>query len=109
MPGTYIPPSTSITVTETIPTNLLSGEEKTIPSTSGGIILSSGEVKSVVIKALSTNKGEIYVGSGTTPPTEGVGFKLEPGEAVIVDIDNLNKIRLYATASGDKVTFFAVD
>jgi len=80
---------------------------KRVPSLSGGVILSSGEVMGVSVKALSTNSGDIYVG-GEAPPYSGAGFLLEPGEAWNLDVDNLNKVRVFAAVSGDVVTYGAV-
>lgn len=85
------------------------GNLVTVPSASGGIVLGSGEIKSLVIKALSKNSGDIYIGGNATDnPYSGYGLLLEPGEAVNLDVDNLNVIRLYATTSGDRVSFFAI-
>ena len=77
-----------------------------IPSTSGGVKLSSGETKAVIIKAPSTNSGIIYVGasSGDTPYS-GYGYILEAGDKETFEIDNLNKINVFATVSGDKISF----
>ncbi|MEM2191358.1 MAG: hypothetical protein QW540_08030 [Archaeoglobaceae archaeon] len=65
--------------------------------------LGSGEVISVMIKAESTNSGRIYVGSSEVSETNG--YPLEPGEVIIVNIDNLNKIWLNASVSGDSIRF----
>lgn len=80
---------------------------KRVPSLSGGIVLGSGEVIAVSIKALSSNSGDIYIG-GEAPPYSGAGFCLEPGEAWNIEVDNLNKVRLYATVSGDIVSYGAL-
>lgn len=80
---------------------------KRVTAVSGGIVLSSGEVVSVSVKALSTNSGDIYVG-GEAPPYSGAGFLLEPGEAWNLDVDNLNKVRLFAAVSGDIVSYGAL-
>ena len=84
------------------------GEIIFVPANSGGIILSSGEVVSVTVKALSRNSGDIYIGGPDNPPYSGHGYLLEPGEAVNLDVQNLNKIRLVAVVSGDIVTWAAL-
>lgn len=84
------------------------GDVLEVPANSGGIILSSGEVVSVSIKALATNSGDIYVGGPDNPPYSGHGFLLQPGEAINLDIENLNKVRLVACISGDKVTWVSL-
>jgi hypothetical protein len=78
---------------------------KTVPAHSGGIVLSSGEVVSVTVKALAKNSGDIYVGGADVPPYSGAGFCLEPGEAWNIDVGNLNEVRIVATVSGDRITY----
>jgi len=92
-----------------IPTGIVTDAVTTVGSISGGIILTSADCISVTVKALSTNSGDIYVGGYTTGnmPYSGYGLLLEPGEAINVDIDNIGKIHVFATVSGDKVTYIA--
>jgi len=81
-----------------------------IPSTSGGITLGTQTIDSLTIKALSRNSGDIYIGGNKTGsmPYSGFGLLLEPGEAINLDIHNLNAIRVYAAVSGDKVTYLGL-
>ena len=79
-----------------------------VPANSGGIILSSGEVVGVSIKALVKNSSDIYVGGPDNPPYSGQGYCLEPGESWNIDVQNLNNVRLVAVISGDAVTWGAV-
>jgi len=81
-----------------------------IPSTSGGITLGTQAIDSLTIKSLSKNSGDIYIGGNTTGsmPYSGYGLLLEPGEAVNLDIHNLNTVRVYATISGDKITYLGL-
>jgi hypothetical protein len=79
-----------------------------VTGASGGATLASGDVISVALKALSTNSGDIYVGSATDMPYSGFGFLLGRGEGLNIDIDNFNRIRVFATVSGDQVTYFGV-
>lgn len=78
---------------------------KEIPANSGGVILSSGEIVSVSIKALKRNSGDIYIGGVNNPPCSGYGFLLEPGEVWSVDVKNLNQVMLVSIVSGDVVSY----
>jgi hypothetical protein len=78
-----------------------------VPAHSGGIYLSSGEVVAVVVKALTSNSGDIYIGGATAKPYSGVGYCLEPGEAYNIDVKNLNAVYLCSVVSGDAVTWSA--
>lgn len=86
------------------------GSLVTVPSTSGGITLGTQAINSLTIKSLSKNSGDIYIGGNTTGsmPYSGYGLLLEPGEAVNLDIHNLNTVRVYATISGDKITYLGL-
>jgi len=92
-----------------VPTGIVTNAVTTVGSVSGGTILTSADCISVTVKALSTNSGDIYVGGYTAgnAPYSGYGLLLEPGEAINVDIDNIGKIHVFATVSGDKVTYIA--
>lgn len=81
-----------------------------VPANSGGIILGSGQIVAVSIKALARNSGDIYIGGDEegTRPYSGHGICLEPGEAWTIEVQNLNTIRLVAVVSGDKVTWAAL-
>lgn len=79
-----------------------------VPANSGGVILGSGEVVGVSLKALAKNSGDIYVGGPENRPYSGYGYCLEPGEAWNIDVQNLNKIALVAVVSGDRVTWAAL-
>lgn len=82
-----------------------------IPASSGGVYLHSGSVHTVTLKAKLTNSGDIFVGgdSVTNRPYSGYGFELEAGEALTLDMDDFDTIKLYATVSGDRVTFIGAD
>ena len=72
-------------------------------NSSGGTILSSGDVIVATIKAPRTNSGDVYVGFDVAGerPYSGYGMTLlEPGNVITFDIDNLNRIRVFSTVSG---------
>ena len=81
-------------------------ETKSITSASGGIELSSGEITTMKIKSLPTNSGDMYIGSA---PYSGYGYILSPGDQEQFNIDNLNKVKVFATVSGDKVTYYGLE
>lgn len=64
---------------------------------------SSVPIRQVIVQALSTNTGSVWVGDSSV--TTGNGFELQPGQATGIEIDNLNKVYVDATTSGDKVCF----
>jgi len=41
-------------------------------------------------------------------PYSGYGLQLAPGDALSIDINNLNKIRVFAQISGDKVSYLGI-
>jgi len=74
-------------------------------------ILQSGPSISVIVKSLSTNSGDIYLGgynaTSGNEPISGVGFLLEAGNAINIDIENIGYITACAAMSGDKLTYLA--
>ena len=91
-----------------VPTVVKTNSIKVITSASGGQVLHSGSVVSVTIKALSANSGDIYVGGATNLPYSGLGFCLEKGEAINLDVSDFGDVYLCATVSGDRVTFLGI-
>lgn len=94
------------TISLAIPTLIRTGLTLPVASASGGVVLYSGETVSVVVKAVITNTGDIYVG-GAAPyrPYSGFGYQLSQGEPIAVDINNFNDVFVVAIVSGDKVSF----
>jgi len=65
----------------------------------------------VLVRADPANTGIVYVGpsgvtAGTVDATDGI--KLEAGDAVLIEIDNANKVYVIASAAGQKVFWAAV-
>jgi len=58
--------------------------------------------KQVILKADNDNSGDIYVGKDSSVSSAN-GFRLMPGEAVTIPIDDLSKIWVIATTSGQKL------
>lgn len=79
-----------------------------VTSLSGGTELGSGIVINVTVRNLSGN-GPMYIGgTGTEAPFSGKGMILFGNESQTYDIDNFNKIRLFANTSGQRVRVIGV-
>ena len=62
--------------------------------------------KGVLVKAISTNTGIVYIGK--TGVTTISGYELTAGEAVSIEIDNVNKIFAIASVAGQGVCWIGV-
>lgn len=78
-----------------------------IGSTSGGDILTSGNINLIIVKSRTTNSGDLYVGGHTAGhmPYSGRGFLLEPGEAMTINIQEMGYVHVFAEVSGDLATY----
>ena len=57
----------------------------------------------ILIKALSTNTGLVYVGNdGAGDVTSSNGYELEAGDQIAVDVANLSDLWFDAATDGDK-------
>lgn len=92
-----------------IATDVKTGPVRTVAGASGGVVLHSGAVKSLKVKAVPANSGEIFVGGSTNRPYSGFGFCLAPGEAEMMDVGNFQWVYLFAVASGDRVCFDGIN
>jgi len=89
-----------------------SGNPLLLDDRSGGIPLWSGAIKSVVVKAPSSNSGDVYVGGygAGQMPYSGQGLPLAAGEAVVIDIVELGYIKCMATISGfNRVAYLGIN
>jgi hypothetical protein len=95
-----------------VPTVIRTGSmHKDLTGISGGVELSSGVVKSVILKCANDNSGFVLIGgSGAGQnPYSGYGLALERGDGVGLDISNFNEIYVMSTVSGfDDLTFAGV-
>jgi hypothetical protein len=60
-------------------------------------------IQGVVVRALDTNTGNIYVGSSAVDSTNG--YVLGAGEAVGLAIDDLAKVYIDSSVNGEGVTY----
>ncbi len=81
------------------------GNGKTTVSTAGTAVplSSSTAIKSVTVRAATTNTGLIYIGSSSVSSANG--FQLSPDETVSLDIDNLSKAYADTATNGNYVTY----
>lgn len=88
------------------------GSKSSITTSAVQIIVSSTPaVVGVTVKAANTNTGTLYIGNatitaGTTDATDG--FELAGGEAVTIEIDDVNKLYAIGSAAGQKLYWTAV-
>ena len=102
------------TVSIETPTMVKTGPIRQLTDLSGGQVLHSGAVKSVLVKALAANSGMIVVGgSGDRPWYEaacsGQGLVLDGGEVVSLDVDDFDRVYVVAEVSGEQVSFLGVN
>lgn len=63
----------------------------------------SVSITGAILQALSTNAASIWIGSSAVSASNG--YELQAGQATSVAIDNLNKIYVDASTSGDKLCY----
>lgn len=87
----------------TVPSNVGSGVKLITTAGTEENLSSSLSVKSVTIKALSTNTGMIYVGNSSVSSSNG--FQLSAKDSVSLDISNLSTINLDSSVNGEGVSY----
>lgn len=100
--GGAIPPYT--------PTTIVSGRQTVTTAGSAVQLASSLNINEVIIVAEFNNTGVICVGNSGVIALEATreGAPLNPGDAVIISIDNINKIYIDSTIDTDGVTYVVV-
>ena len=93
-----------------VPTRLRPGF-KHVPDLSGGVELGSGPINYLTIRntgGILGVSGHLWVGGHLAGdmPYSGFGVLLMENEVMDFNIDNLNKVRVFATVSGVPVNFF---
>ena len=84
-------------------TIILNGQKAVATAGTDEALASSTTSKWVIVKAFYSNTGYIYVGASGV--TSANGYVLEAGEAIGLDIDNLNKVYINSSVSGEKVSY----
>lgn len=99
--GTALPISGSVSIN--VPTVIYNGKKTVTTAGTRVALASSQSCKSVLVKALVTNVGYIYVGDASVSST--TGFQLISGESVSLDISNTSTIYIDSSVSGEGVTY----
>ena len=92
------------------PTTITSGRQTVTTAGTAVQLASSLAIGEVIIVAEFDNTGVIAVGGSGVIADEATrkGAPLNPGDAVIISIDNINKIYIDSTINTDGVTYDAV-
>lgn len=93
----------SVSGLSSVPTLLRNGYTS-IGSISGGVIISSGTIIRV---SLQNIPGNDIVWLGATGVNSGTGYLLVAGNEKQINIDNLNKVCVYAQTSGEYICYLA--
>jgi|SRR5688500_6645902 len=99
--------STSVIGLSTTVIRTASGTKCT--SLSGGVQLPSLVGDRIIVKANQDNSGRIYLCSTTNPPFSGMGLQMAAGQSESFAVTNADIFRVFASASGDVVSFIAED
>lgn len=83
---------------------------KTVSSAGTAEVLGSSQAipsgYALVIKALKANTGKVHIAdSAAEAQTDASAYELGAGEAVTLNIDNVNRIYVDANVSGEGVTY----
>jgi hypothetical protein len=78
--------------------------QTTVGLTAVQITATPTAIKSVTIKALSTNTDIVYVGFSNAVITS-TGFELTAGQAWCIDIDDLSNVWVISNATGQKICY----
>lgn len=86
---------------------------KSVGTSAVQVIVTSRPTSSgVLLKAGSGNSGKVYVGSNSditidsSPTTDG--FELGAGEAILIEVDNVNKVYAIASALAQKLYWISL-
>ena len=88
-------------------TTIYNGKVTTNAGTRVQLNAASVPVRSVTVKALSTNTGIVYVGNATVAAANG--RELQAGEALDIDINNLNVVYVDVEVNGEGVTYLGIN
>lgn len=97
----------NVNTVEVPPTTIFNGKTTTTTAGTRVTLAASQVVKSVTIKALSTNAGFIYVGNTSVAASNG--FQLSAGDTLSFDIANLNTINLDSSVNGEGVSYLGIN
>jgi len=100
------PSELKATVTPTVPSALFNGQQAVASAgTAEALATTQALQRGVLVKALSTNTGLMYVGDEDVDSTNG--FELEAGDMTYIEIDDLAKVYVDAAEDGEGVSYVA--
>jgi hypothetical protein len=79
---------------------------KNVSSNIAEIIAATQVIRSVTVKAMSTNSSAVYLGASTV--TTANGMELLAGESVSLDVNNLNLVYVTAGTNSQVVRYLAI-
>lgn len=85
------------------PHTVIKNGQKTVTTSGTAEAISSGQFRSIVIKALASNSGNIYVGDSSVDSSNG--FILAANETLSMDFEDLALIYIDADNNGEGVCF----
>lgn len=91
-------------------TNVVDGRKVVSPAGTRVALATTMACKSVVVQAMLTNTGVIVVGAASTVIADSAtrkGIALQPGDCISLPVNDVSKVGLDATVSGDGVTWLA--
>lgn len=88
-------------------TTIADGSKVTVSAGTAVALATSTACKRIQIQAKFNNTGIVVVGASTVVAAESTrrGIALNPGDAIELDIDNVNDVYIDSTVSGEGVTF----
>ena len=86
---------------------LIFGQNTDVDAAAEVIVGGDNPIKAIVVKAMSTNTGIIYVGLSTVLTT--TGFELEAGESIMFECDNLSQVYVIASIANQKVCYVGIN
>lgn len=71
------------------------------------VLASTTAIKRVYVQAETDNTGIIVIGASTVVASQATrrGIALNPGDSIVIDIDDLADVYIDSTVNGDGVTF----
>lgn len=85
---------------------ITTGQKNVTTAGTAEVLASASNIKSIAIKAKSTNTGNIFVGTSTVSST--TGYILTANETVTLDLDSTSDIYINSSVSGEGVSYIAI-
>lgn len=86
---------------------ILNGQKTVATAGTAEALAASTACKWVIVKALTSNTGNVYVGNSSVSSSNG--YILEPGEAISLDVDDLATVYIDVDTNGEGVSYIGVN